>query len=145
MCHARVHPWLAVPRALEHVGIPVPPIPPPALSTNTHTTTTITEGFLVWLFSPIVVFTAIDQFNGWGGFVFVGLGAAVLGFSPTYQVYFITDEGRDYWIMVRAESGNEGRSGGSIGWIEPLPPFTFPHDCPNDPPRQQATKTTQTK
>lgn len=42
------------------------------------------------------------KFNGWGGFTFVGLGAAVLGFSPTYQKLFITDEVKDYWIMVRA-------------------------------------------
>lgn len=57
---------------------------------------------MVWLFCPTIVFSAIDRFNGYGGFIFVGLGAAVLGFSPTYQKNFITDVGRDFWIMVRA-------------------------------------------
>lgn len=61
-----------------------------------------TEGFLVWLFSPTTVFSAIDYFDGWGGFIFVGVGAAMMGFSPTYQQYFITDEAFDYWVMVRA-------------------------------------------
>jgi len=43
--------------------------------------------------------TAIDFFQGYGGFIFLGLGGALLGYSPTYQQYFITDEGRDFWIM----------------------------------------------
>ena len=65
-------------------------------------------GLFTWLFSPVIVFTAIDYFQGYGGFMFVGGGGALLGYSPSYQRYFITDSGRDWWIagVCEPETGD---------------------------------------
>ena len=40
--------------------------------------------------------------QGLGGTVYLGAGAAVLGYSPQIEMVAIKNEHFDFWIMVRA-------------------------------------------
>ena len=75
-----------------------------SLSHTTHTHPTYLlppAGLLVWLYSPILGFSAIDDWAGRGSCIFVTGGAAVLGRSPVIGYAAIFNERADIWIDVR--------------------------------------------
>ncbi len=43
-------------------------------------------GFLVWIYSPFVILSALEVFYGLGGCLFVGAGGAVMGRSQLVEI-----------------------------------------------------------
>lgn len=79
-------------------------IPNPLSSfTTTYHLRTYTRigGFMVFLFSPLSQCGALEYFGGRGGSIFVGGGAALLGYSPLFHAVALHNEHAHWWISVR--------------------------------------------
>ena len=63
----------------------------------------VPAGFLVWLYSPFVCMSGVEAFYGYGGCMFVGAGAAVMGRSPLIELIPIVNLHADFWIMGSCE------------------------------------------
>src|SRR6056297_2248048 len=60
-------------------------------------------GFLVWIGGPFVEYSAIEVFKGYGGTLFVGTGALVVGYSPLAEAIAIVPPHKDYWVQGTCE------------------------------------------
>lgn len=57
-------------------------------------------GFVVLLGCPTVEIAGFEYMEGPGGVLFVGAGAAVLGFSVLIEEIYVVNEHVDFWINV---------------------------------------------
>lgn len=62
---------------------------------------------LIGVLFPKTVCAAIEAFYGLGGTMFIGAGAAVLGYSPLVEAIGLINEHADFWVQV-----------GESGWME---------------------------
>lgn len=60
-------------------------------------------GLLVWIGGPLIGFAAIDEYFGIGASIWVGAGAAVLGYTPLIQYVAIQRDVRDIWVQGTCE------------------------------------------
>ena len=57
-------------------------------------------GFMIWIGCPTFKLKGIEGFVGKGGVMFVGYGAAVLGYSPLIEKIGKVNEHADFFIGV---------------------------------------------
>jgi len=70
------------------------------------------DGFLIWLGAPSFKIHGLEYFSGRGGIVFLGVGAAVLGYSQLYEYIYLVNEHADYWISATCEPDEDAWAGG---------------------------------
>ena len=72
----------------------------------------VPAGFLVWIYSPFIIISAVEVFYGLGGCLFVGAGAAVMGRSQLIEIIAIVNLHGAYTqpFFVRIMSWGGGRT-----------------------------------